>query len=211
MSLNYEPRLSSSELSLVLQPEAQFCSFSLLNPSNLSLSKFEMSRYISKISNRTHNLMQIFIVKRPIALSFYVTLLYNDSNNILQIFNHISLVQFFILLSCAIAVSVNFSTFMVIGKTSPVTYQVLGHLKTCLVLAFGYILLKDPFRWRNICGIIVALVGMILYSFLCSSENKQKASDTSSQSLQVLFIKYLVCLIIYSLDMMFLFVWYLKN
>lgn len=211
MSLNYEPRLSSSELSLVLQPEAQFCSFSLLNPSNLSLSKFEMSRYISKISNRTHNLMQIFIVKRPIALSFYVTLLYNDSNNILQIFNHISLVQFFILLSCAIAVSVNFSTFMVIGKTSPVTYQVLGHLKTCLVLAFGYILLKDPFRWRNICGIIVALVGMILYSFLCSSENKQKASDTSSQSLQVLFIKYSVCLIIYSLDMMFLFVWYLKN
>lgn len=170
-----------------------------------------MSRYISKISNRTHNLMQIFIVKRPIALSFYVTLLYNDSNNILQIFNHISLVQFFILLSCAIAVSVNFSTFMVIGKTSPVTYQVLGHLKTCLVLAFGYILLKDPFRWRNICGIIVALVGMILYSFLCSSENKQKASDTSSQSLQVLFIKYSVCLIIYSLDMMFLFVWYLKN
>ncbi|KMZ70695.1 putative membrane protein [Zostera marina] len=100
-------------------------------------------------------------------------------------FKYTPQVLFFILLSCAIAVSVNFSTFMVIGKTSPVTYQVLGHLKTCLVLAFGYILLKDPFRWRNICGIIVALVGMILYSFLCSSENKQKASDTSSQSLQL--------------------------
>nr|GMD28323.1 UDP-xylose transporter 3 [Ipomoea batatas] len=48
---------------------------------------------------------------------------------------------------------VNFSTFLVIGKTSPVTYQVLGHLKTCLVLAFGYVLLRDPFSWRNILGI----------------------------------------------------------
>ena len=32
--------------------------------------------------------------------------------------------QFFILLSCFIAVAVNFSSFLVIGKTSPVTYQV---------------------------------------------------------------------------------------
>ncbi|CAI7740271.1 unnamed protein product [Closterium sp. NIES-53] len=32
----------------------------------------------------------------------------------------------FILLSCFIAVAVNFSSFLVIGKTSPVTYQVSG-------------------------------------------------------------------------------------
>ncbi|KAJ6809652.1 putative membrane protein [Iris pallida] len=42
------------------------------------------------------------------------------------------LVLGFIVLSCLIAVSVNFSTFLVIGTTSPVTYQVLGHLKTAL-------------------------------------------------------------------------------
>uniref|UniRef100_A0A6V7QRD8 Sugar phosphate transporter domain-containing protein n=1 Tax=Ananas comosus var. bracteatus TaxID=296719 RepID=A0A6V7QRD8_ANACO len=65
-------------------------------------------------------------------------------------FNYIPLVLVFIVLSCLISVSVNFSTFLVIGKTSPVTYQVLGHLKTCLVLTFGYVLLHDPFNWRNI-------------------------------------------------------------
>ncbi|KAH9668306.1 UDP-xylose transporter 3 [Citrus sinensis] len=92
---------------------------------------------------------------------------------------------FFIVLSCLISVSVNFSTFLVIGKTSPVTYQVLGHLKTCLVLAFGYVLLHDPFSWRNILGILIAVIGMVLYSYCCSLESQQKASETSSQLPQV--------------------------
>jgi len=88
-------------------------------------------------------------------------------------------IQAFIILSCLIAVSVNFSTFLVIGKTSPVTYQVLGHLKTCLVLGFGYTLLHDPFTGRNILGILIAVFGMGLYSYFCTEDNKKKqlASD----------------------------------
>ncbi|KAH6827988.1 Nucleotide/sugar transporter family protein [Perilla frutescens var. hirtella] len=80
----------------------------------------------------------------------------------------------FIVLSCSIAVLVNFSTFLVIGKTSPVTYQVLGHLKTCLVLAFGYTLLHDPFTSRNILGILIAVLGMAFYSYFCTKETKQQ-------------------------------------
>eukprot|EP00850_Spirogloea_muscicola_P001309 SM000005S17106 [mRNA] locus=s5:184491:186874:+ [translate_table: standard] len=94
-------------------------------------------------------------------------------------FDYTTLVVFFILLSCLISVSVNFSTFLVIGKTSPVTYQVLGHLKTCLVLAFGYILLKNPFSWRNIAGIFLAMLGMVSYSYVCIKESGQKAKDTA--------------------------------
>ncbi|CAN0898837.1 UDP-xylose transporter 1 [Linum grandiflorum] len=86
------------------------------------------------------------------------------------------LVVTFIMLSCLIAVAVNFSTFMVIGKTSPVTYQVLGHLKTCLVLLLGYTLLHDPFSYRNIVGILVAMGGMVLYSYFCTQEGKKKMS-----------------------------------
>ncbi|RYR34017.1 hypothetical protein Ahy_A10g048728 isoform C [Arachis hypogaea] len=99
-------------------------------------------------------------------------------------FNYTTQVTVFIVLSCLISISVNFSTFLVIGKTSPVTYQVLGHLKTCLVLAFGYILLHDPFSWRNILGILIAMVGMILYSYYCTLENQQKAVETSVQTSQ---------------------------
>ncbi|XP_010264662.1 PREDICTED: uncharacterized membrane protein At1g06890-like isoform X1 [Nelumbo nucifera] len=89
-------------------------------------------------------------------------------------FRYSPLVLTFIILSCLISVSVNFSTFLVIGKTSPVTYQVLGHLKTCLVLGFGYTLLHDPFTERNIIGIFIAIFGMGLYSYFCTHENKKK-------------------------------------
>lgn len=95
------------------------------------------------------------------------------------------MLQGFIILSCVIAVSVNFSTFLVIGKTSPVTYQVLGHLKTCLVLGFGYTLLHDPFTERNIIGILVAIVGMGLYSYFCTHENKKKQMVDLSPGSQV--------------------------
>ncbi|KAL7228483.1 hypothetical protein ACSBR2_007242 [Camellia fascicularis] len=79
----------------------------------------------------------------------------------------------FIVLSCLIAVSVNFSTFLVIGKTSPVMYQ-----------AFGYVLLHDPFSWRNIFGIVIALVGMVLYSYYCTLESQQKATEVLPQTSQ---------------------------
>ena len=93
--------------------------------------------------------------------------------------------QGFIVLSCVIAVSVNFSTFLVIGTTSPVTYQVLGHLKTCLVLSFGYTLLRDPFTARNILGILVAIFGMALYSYFSVREGGKKAAGDALPVSQV--------------------------
>lgn len=94
-------------------------------------------------------------------------------------FSYSTIVLAFIILSCLIAVSVNFSTFLVIGTTSPVTYQVLGHLKTCLVLSFGYTLLHDPFTARNILGIVVAMFGMALYSYFSVKESKKKLAGDS--------------------------------
>ncbi|XP_008661436.1 integral membrane protein like protein isoform X2 [Zea mays] len=92
----------------------------------------------------------------------------------------------FIVLSCLIAVSVNFSTFLVIGTTSPVTYQVLGHLKTCLVLSFGYTLLHDPFTLRNILGILIAIFGMALYSYFSVREGKKKSANDALPVSQLL-------------------------
>eukprot|EP00250_Pteridium_aquilinum_P010719 c19586_g4_i1 orf=582-1343(-) len=104
-------------------------------------------------------------------------------------FHYSNRVLGFIVLSCLISVSVNFSTFLVIGRTSPVTYQVLGHLKTCLVLAFGYLLLRNPFSWQNIFGIVIAVVGMGLYSFVSVKESQQKAAEVVSQLPQVIEVK----------------------
>ena len=70
----------------------------------------------------------------------------------------------YIVLSCIIAVSVNFSTFLVIGRCDAVTYQVLGHLKTVLILVLGFVVLKNPANPRAIAGIVLALVGMVAYA-----------------------------------------------
>ncbi|KAG6524270.1 hypothetical protein ZIOFF_014176 [Zingiber officinale] len=94
-------------------------------------------------------------------------------------YNYSFMVLVFIVLSCLIAVSVNFSTFLVIGTTSPVTYQVLGHVKTCLILSFGYIILHDPFTARNIMGILTAVFGMGLYSYFSVQESKKKSANDS--------------------------------
>lgn len=40
--------------------------------------------------------------------------------------------------SCFFALGVNISNYLVLGKTSPLTYQVLGHLKTVLILVLGF-------------------------------------------------------------------------
>ncbi|XP_011089524.1 uncharacterized membrane protein At1g06890 [Sesamum indicum] len=120
------------------------------------------------------------------AITLFVTGPFLDgllTNQNVFAFNYTPQVLAFIVLSCLISVSVNFSTFLVIGKTSPVTYQVLGHLKTCLVLAFGYVLLQDPFSWRNILGILIAIVGMVLYSYYCTVESQQKAVAEASAQL----------------------------
>ncbi|GBG76879.1 hypothetical protein CBR_g23094 [Chara braunii] len=83
-----------------------------------------------------------------------------------------------IILTCIISVAVNFSTFMVIGKTSPVTYQVLGHMKTCLVLAAGFVFFSTPVVARNIMGILIAVVGMITYSYVSVKESALKKGSS---------------------------------
>ncbi|KAK4483064.1 hypothetical protein RD792_010240 [Penstemon davidsonii] len=120
------------------------------------------------------------------AMTLFVTGPFLDgllTNQNVFAFNYTPQVLAFIVLSCLISVSVNFSTFLVIGKTSPVTYQVLGHLKTCLVLAFGYVLLRDPFSWQNILGILIAIVGMVLYSYNCSVESQQQKAMAEASAL----------------------------
>mmetsp|Transcript_10169 Transcript_10169/g.19915 ORF Transcript_10169/g.19915 Transcript_10169/m.19915 type:complete len:362 (+) Transcript_10169:303-1388(+) len=76
-----------------------------------------------------------------------------------------------ILISCILAVSVNVHSFALIGKTSAVTFQVVGHGKTCLILASGYLMHVsegNPINelYRNIFGVAVALAGVVLYSHL---------------------------------------------
>jgi solute carrier family 35 protein E3 len=69
-----------------------------------------------------------------------------------------------ILLSCAFALGVNISNYLVLGKTSPLTYQVLGHLKTVFILVLGFVMFNKPVDSRNLMGIVIAMVGVVAYT-----------------------------------------------
>lgn len=99
-----------------------------------------------------------------------------------------------ILLSCLLAVSVNVHTFLLIGKTSAVTFQVVGHGKTILILLGGYLLfpLADThLLFQNLTGILLALVGVTLYGNLQLTE-KSGSPDWLDQFLPSSMLAFLL-------------------
>merc|ERR1711935_875224 len=60
--------------------------------------------------------------------------------------------------TCFLALLVNWCSFGLIGRTSPITFQVVGHAKTCLVLVGGYMLFpakegSEQQFYNNIAGV----------------------------------------------------------
>eukprot|EP00009_Paramoeba_aestuarina_P011369 CAMPEP_0201540552 /NCGR_PEP_ID=MMETSP0161_2-20130828/71004_1 /ASSEMBLY_ACC=CAM_ASM_000251 /TAXON_ID=180227 /ORGANISM="Neoparamoeba aestuarina, Strain SoJaBio B1-5/56/2" /LENGTH=294 /DNA_ID=CAMNT_0047948029 /DNA_START=542 /DNA_END=1426 /DNA_ORIENTATION=- len=71
-----------------------------------------------------------------------------------------------LMLSGVLSVSINLTSLMIIGEASPVTYQVIGHLKTISLIISGTILFKVPVANIQIVGIILALAGTARYGQL---------------------------------------------
>lgn len=73
--------------------------------------------------------------------------------------------QVFIILSCSIAVGTNLSQFICIGRFTAVSFQVLGHMKTILVLILGFLFFgKEGLNVQVVVGMIIAVARMIWYS-----------------------------------------------
>ncbi|KAK4787014.1 hypothetical protein SAY86_010847 [Trapa natans] len=70
----------------------------------------------------------------------------------------------FILLSCTIVVGTNLSQFICIGRFTAVSFQMVGHMKTILVLILGFIFFsKEGLNLQVVLGIIGVVAGMISY------------------------------------------------
>jgi drug/metabolite transporter (DMT)-like permease len=48
---------------------------------------------------------------------------------------------------------------------SPLTYGMVGHLKTVSILAGGYFLFNDSLNIKQFLGILLTLFGLFLYTF----------------------------------------------
>ncbi|WOL13981.1 UDP-galactose transporter 2-like isoform X1 [Canna indica] len=70
----------------------------------------------------------------------------------------------FILLSRVLAVFCNINQYLCIGRFSAVSFQVIGHMKTVCVLMLGWLLFDSDLTLKNIAGMALAVVGMVVYS-----------------------------------------------
>ena len=78
-----------------------------------------------------------------------------------------------IFLSSCLAFLVNLSIFLVIGKTSPVTYNVLGHVKLVTILIMGFVIFGEEANAKNIGGIVLTLAGCFAYTHFKTNEAKK--------------------------------------
>jgi len=71
--------------------------------------------------------------------------------------------------------------FMCLGRFSAVTFQVLGHTKTILVLLISWLVLHEPMSGRKMFGMGLAVAGMVGYGHFnskVSTANAVKASES---------------------------------
>ncbi|KAL0480318.1 hypothetical protein AKO1_007124 [Acrasis kona] len=124
-------------------------------------------------NQKVHNLTSVQLLENLIAPQALITIVFAIPIELVPSIDGIVYTMLskstlaLIVLSCLISISVNFFTIALIGATSAVTYQVVGHTKTCLILVLGFLLFPintpTPTLIKNIFGISTAVVGVVLY------------------------------------------------
>ncbi|KAK4751564.1 hypothetical protein SAY87_005046 [Trapa incisa] len=82
-----------------------------------------------------------------------------------------------ILVSALLGFLLQWSGALALGATSATSHVVLGQFKTCVILLGGYVFFKSDPGFMSICGALVALCGMSVYTSL----NLHKSADVSGK------------------------------
>eukprot|EP00039_Didymoeca_costata_P018919 m.335513 g.335513 ORF g.335513 m.335513 type:complete len:346 (+) comp17617_c0_seq1:123-1160(+) len=100
---------------------------------------------------------------------------------------------FTIILSGCLGLLVSLSTFLMIGATSPLTYNIVGHLKTVSILATGVLIFGDSMSTKKFLGILLALSGVIMYSRIKlrnaqEQQRNKKANESTATKLRAVTV-----------------------
>jgi solute carrier family 35 protein E3 len=87
--------------------------------------------------------------------------------------------------ACALAFCVNLSTFLVIGHTNPVTYQVLGHFKLVIILVSGVLLFGEDSNVVRLVGMACAFCGILAYTEIKQRGAKKPPAAAQPRSEEV--------------------------
>ncbi len=89
-----------------------------------------------------------------------------------------------ILISAVLGLLVNLSTFLVIGATSSLTYNVVGHIKTVIILTGGVVFFGDSMSGQNFLGILFAMGGIVWYSMIKLRESRNSSKAKALKELE---------------------------
>lgn len=85
---------------------------------------------------------------------------------------------FGVLLTCLVAVGYNVTNYVVLGELSPLTYNIIGHVKTILIVSVGSLMFNTLPSMAMLVGMTVAIVGVLLYTN--EKEAQQEAKKGAS-------------------------------
>lgn len=94
-----------------------------------------------------------------------------------------------IFLSAILGFLLQWSGALALGATSAVSHVVLGQFKTCVILLGGFLLFNSNPGILSICGAIIALGGMSLYTYLNMLASHQQAAKPTNRQSSYLLIK----------------------
>ncbi|KXS99591.1 hypothetical protein AC578_2225 [Pseudocercospora eumusae] len=78
-----------------------------------------------------------------------------------------------ILLSGLLACLINLSQFVIINEAGPVSSTVVGHFKTCAIVAMGWIISRKPLKDGSLVGVVLAVGGIIAYSVVMQRQARK--------------------------------------
>ncbi|CAN8073056.1 unnamed protein product [Agarophyton chilense] len=143
------------------------------------------------------NALQLQTYVAPLAAVFilpFIPLLDNyNFNNLHSIwyYNFTSSNMSVIALTGFFGFLVNISIFLVIGRTSAVSYNILGHCKTVVVLMSDFLLFGRPHDFKSSFGILLTLLGVFWYTSLklekarLEKEARERAPANTSEEKQL--------------------------
>ncbi|XP_043602204.1 solute carrier family 35 member E3-like isoform X1 [Bombus pyrosoma] len=92
-----------------------------------------------------------------------------------------------VVLSSIIAFFVNLTSYWIIGKTSPLTYNMVGHSKFCLLLLGGSLIFHETLAINQVIGISLTLVGIILYAHVKMKDTQVIVPDCEDKERKPLY------------------------
>lgn len=129
---------------------------------------------------RIHHLRLLLVLTQISVLLLFPIWMYTDVWNIIiniHKVQHISWILIMLPISGLLSFAQNIAAFSMISAVSPVSYSVANSTKRIVIIVISLIMLRNPVSMFNICGMGLAVCGVILYNKVKYDSNKAEAKQ----------------------------------